>query len=138
MLAVVCRNSDGLLLFAWTKRSPPDTPLVGEAKAALFAVQEARLLSYPLISFEGDNLQVCNAICLSNYSPDWSIAPILRDIKALMEDHVSWTLSHVRREANLLAHNVAKWAVSEHLEGSIPSCCIPFDILYSDNPPLSP
>ncbi|KAB1202065.1 hypothetical protein CJ030_MR8G029144 [Morella rubra] len=69
---------------------------------------------------------------------DWSIAPILRDIKALMEDHVSWTFSHVRRGANLLAHNVAKWAVSENLEGSIPSRCLPFDILYSDNPPLPP
>ncbi|KAB1213710.1 hypothetical protein CJ030_MR5G004853 [Morella rubra] len=137
MLAVVCRNSDGLLLFAWTKRLPPGTPLVGEARAALFAVQEACLLSYPLVVFQGDNLQVCRTLSQADFSPDWSIDPIICDIQALLEAHASWSFSHVRRGANLLAHNVAKWAVNENLDGSIPPCCIPFDILCYDNPPTS-
>ncbi|KAB1223978.1 Glutamate receptor 2.9 [Morella rubra] len=62
MIAAVCRNHVGSILFAWPKRSPPGTPLVGEAQAALFAVQEASFLGYPLIDFEGDNLQHFDAV----------------------------------------------------------------------------
>lgn len=41
MLAAVYGNSSGLLLFVWTKRIPPSTSVVGEARAAL--LQEACL-----------------------------------------------------------------------------------------------
>lgn len=44
------------ILFAWTNRVPPGTPLVGEARAAILAALEACVLNYPLIVFEGDNL----------------------------------------------------------------------------------
>ncbi|KAB1200966.1 hypothetical protein CJ030_MR0G005451 [Morella rubra] len=55
-LAAVCRDASDSILFAWTKRIPPSTPLVGEANVVLFAVRETCLLGYPLVDFKGDNL----------------------------------------------------------------------------------
>ncbi|KAB1213253.1 hypothetical protein CJ030_MR5G009652 [Morella rubra] len=130
-------RSDGLVLFAWTKRIPPGTPLAGEARATLFAVQEAHFLSFPLIEFEGDNLHVCQALNLPYFSPDWSIASLIQDTLALLTLHASWKVSHVRRGANMLAHNVAKWACTANMVGNIPSSCIPFTVLNADNPLFS-
>lgn len=42
--AAVCRDPTGSILFARTKRLPPSSPLRGEARAALFAAQEAHSL----------------------------------------------------------------------------------------------
>lgn len=69
-----------------------------------------------------------------NFQSDRSIAPIIQDNKSLLEEHITWKVAHVRRGANLVAHNLAKWAVTENLDGNIPICCIPLDILNSDNP----
>lgn len=60
--AVVCRNSEGHIIFARTKRLPPYGPLVREARAALFAAQEAFLLPFHSIILEGDSLLAIEAI----------------------------------------------------------------------------
>ncbi|KAB1204212.1 hypothetical protein CJ030_MR8G028293 [Morella rubra] len=133
LLAAVCRNYDGQILFAWTKRAPPGTPsgthLVGEAKAALFAVQEASFLNNRLVEFEGDNLQVCNALSLENFQPDWSISSYILDARALLCKQLSWKVHHVGRLANGVAHSLAKWAARENLVGKILVHCIPTDVL---------
>ncbi|KAB1212350.1 hypothetical protein CJ030_MR5G025120 [Morella rubra] len=132
------QNNAGQILFAWSKRASPGTPLVGEAKAALFAVQEASFLDYPLIEFEGDNLQVCNALSLDDFQPDWSISSYILDAKALSCNQSSRKVHHVGRDANRVAHNLAKWAARENVVGNIPVHCIPLDVLNADNPPHPP
>lgn len=42
-----------------------------------------------------------------------------------------WKVAHVRRGANLLAHNLPKWAFSETLDVNIPVRCISIDILMT-------
>ncbi|KAB1216446.1 hypothetical protein CJ030_MR4G029052 [Morella rubra] len=138
MLAVVCRNFAADTLFVWTKSMPPGPPILGEANAALFAAQEAHLLSKEEVMFEGDSLSVVQAICQEGISSDWSISSIISDICHIWESHPSWSFHHVNRKANIVAHTVAQWAAKEMLIGNIPTHCIPVHCLSSDNPRIPP
>lgn len=62
-----------------------------------------------------NSLQVCTALSSPNFQPDWSIVPFILDIKLILEDHASWNFVHVRRNANTIAHNLAKWAAQRIL-----------------------
>lgn len=61
-VAAVCRNIEGTILFAWIKSLPPSQPLVGKARATLFAVQEVCFLQFENIIFEGDSKTVIDAL----------------------------------------------------------------------------
>ncbi|KAB1226540.1 hypothetical protein CJ030_MR1G001436 [Morella rubra] len=137
MIAAVCRNSAGSLLFAWTKRRPPGTPLVGEARAAFLLFRRVVCLVNFSLTLK---VTICRSVTLSLplFSPDWSIGSLVQDNKTLLEVHTSWTVSHVGRDANRLAHKLSQWAVLVNLEGNTPMHCIPPDILNSDDPPPPP
>ncbi|KAB1205151.1 hypothetical protein CJ030_MR7G016795 [Morella rubra] len=79
MVDVVCRNAHGLVLFSWSKRLPPCGSLVGEARAALFAVREASFLSNGSFIFEGDSKLVIDAINSDSGLVDWQIRPLIAD-----------------------------------------------------------
>lgn len=49
------------------------------------------------------------------------------DINRLLLDHACWKVSNVKRGANLLAHNIAKWAAAENIVGNLPLRCIPLE-----------
>ncbi|KAB1213459.1 Coatomer subunit delta [Morella rubra] len=132
------QNSNGQLLFAWTKSLPPNSPLVDEARAALFAVQEASFLSQDHVIFEGDSKTVIDAITQESSPVDWSIRGIVADILLLRGCHSFWTFVHVKRDVNSVAHNLTKWAVAENLVGTIPTSVIPASILTGDNPRIPP
>ncbi|KAB1201311.1 hypothetical protein CJ030_MR0G004314 [Morella rubra] len=87
VIAVVCRKAVAEILFVRTKSLPPRTPLVGEAKAALFAAQEAHFLSHEFVVFEGDNLAVAQAINQPESPVEWSIRPVISDVLMLLELH---------------------------------------------------
>lgn len=110
--AVVCRNSEGHILFARTKRLPPCGPLVGEARAALFAAQEAFLLPFLPMILEGDSLLVNEAINDGGNRGDWQISTLLADICNLASCRDLWHFEHVKSDANVLAHRLVQWASS--------------------------
>ncbi|KAB1200803.1 hypothetical protein CJ030_MR0G006212 [Morella rubra] len=122
-------NTALILKLAWHVLSDSSKPWIVALKAKdLLPVlllwerpeQQTCLTDFPLVEFEGDNLQVCNALCQSSFVPNWSIAIIIRDIKALLDFHSSWKVCHVKCGANMFAHNIANWAASENLVGNIP------------------
>ncbi|XP_041015991.1 uncharacterized protein LOC121258495 [Juglans microcarpa x Juglans regia] len=84
----------------------PD-PLLGEALAALRTVQFGIELGLKYIIFEGDSKQVVHGI--NGAAEDWStVGLIYQDIKKLLGTYLSWSVCHVPRQANTVAHCLAK------------------------------
>lgn len=136
--AAVCRDEKGHILFVFSKRFPPSSPLVGEARAALMAAQEAFHLPSSRVLLEGDSLFVIEAINNRSNGAIWQIANVVADIHRLASQRELWKFCHVKRGANALAHKIVQWLCSANLEGYIPISCIPVSILSSDNPWIPP
>lgn len=80
---------------------------MGEARAALLAVQEGSFLSLDRLMFEGDAKVVVDAIAHSGESAPWQIEGLVGDIHCLIDYRPSWVFNHVNRRANELVHNLA-------------------------------
>ncbi|KAF5454421.1 hypothetical protein F2P56_024088 [Juglans regia] len=111
-----CRVGIGVSIRDWlglvtaTLRSPcnsfPD-PLLGEALAALRSVQFGINLGLENVIFEGDSKLVVHGI--TSGAEDWStVGLIYQDIKKLLGNYNSWSIRHVSRQANSVAHCLAK------------------------------
>jgi hypothetical protein len=115
-----------MILAAVTRRLPYSNVNVGEAQAALLAVEEAHKLSTSLnVILEGDSLSTIIALHASIADREWSSAAIISDISYLFSFFPSWSATKVSRRVNLRAHLVAKWAASHNYYGSIPTS-LPF------------
>ncbi|KAF5480971.1 hypothetical protein F2P56_001672 [Juglans regia] len=101
---------DWLGLVTATLRSPCNSfhdPLWGEALAALRAVQFGIELSLKYVIFEGYSKQVVHGI--TGEAEDWSMVGLIyQDIKKLLGTYISWSVNHVPRQANTVAHCLAK------------------------------
>ena len=85
-------------------------PVVGEAMAALFAVEFGRDIGVKDVIMEGDSLITVNAI--RGESHKWSYyGHIIEDIKVVLSNFHRWEVGHIRREGNAAAHHLAKWAI---------------------------
>jgi ribonuclease HI len=83
------------------------TPVVGEALAAVAAMEFGKEQGMSDIILEGDSLQVVLAI--KEEGPNLQIyGHIVDDVKLLLNSCRSWMVGHVRREANRAAHGLAK------------------------------
>lgn len=65
---------------------------------------------------------------------DWEISTQVANIHRLAQDKEFLEFSHVKREANELAHSGIQWASSANLEGNITLSRILVNIISSDNP----
>ncbi|KAL0007736.1 hypothetical protein SO802_009238 [Lithocarpus litseifolius] len=68
-VAVVGRDDLGRLLMAWAEQLDPGNSLLGEAKAAWWAIKCAAMEGYRNIILEGDALNVINPLKNANYVP---------------------------------------------------------------------
>ncbi|KAL0003165.1 hypothetical protein SO802_016946 [Lithocarpus litseifolius] len=68
-VAVVGRDDSGKLLLAWTEQLDPGNSLLGEAKAAWWAIKCAAMEGYRNIILEGDALNVIDPLKNANYVP---------------------------------------------------------------------
>jgi ribonuclease HI len=94
-------------------------PTTSEAAAIKWALTLAKEECFSNIIVENDSLCCIDAINGSNLNAPWEISAICFDISNLALDFVSSIFSWVKREANALAHELAKFAVS----ASSPFCC---------------
>lgn len=85
------------------------------------------------VIFEGDSKLVIDAISSGEQQSHWRIRSLIVDIVKFCCDHCGWSFKHVKRQANSVAHNLAKWALEENLSGTIPTAIIPDSIFTSDN-----
>ncbi|KAK6130344.1 hypothetical protein DH2020_035901 [Rehmannia glutinosa] len=106
-LGIVARDHNGMSL-GWRRRVIHGQvhPTTAEAMAAREAVSFALENGWRSIVVEGDCLAVITGI--SEADDKFSVeSPIYHDIRVLLGDFQSYTLRHVRRNANSVAHRIA-------------------------------
>ncbi|KAK6132177.1 hypothetical protein DH2020_034078 [Rehmannia glutinosa] len=106
-LGIVARDHNGMSL-GWRRRVIHGQvhPTTAEAMAAREAVFFALENGWRSIVVEGDCLAVITGI--SEAGDKFSVeSPIYHDIRVLLGDFQSYTLRHVRRNANSVAHRIA-------------------------------
>jgi hypothetical protein len=137
--AATLSDHDGNIIAAVSKKLPLLEVNAGEAQAALLAIQFASSFGCHSLCLEGDSLTVILAINKVSLFTDWSFAPIIGDIHLQLHGFSSWTAVKVSRSANFRAHQLAKWAASNRIFGSIPMSCSFFSsvrINCGKDPPL--
>lgn len=108
----IVRNHDGLAIamFCAVKQNISDPTMV-EAFGAWKAVDTAVQLGLRRVMFEGDSLIVVNALLKDEDC--WSLyGQVLNDARAKLNGLGEWEILHVRRVANVAAHNLARLALT--------------------------
>ena len=100
------------------------------ALGAVMAAEFGRDLGFKDISLEGDSLLVVKAI--REPGIQWSsYGHLVEDARGVLNTNRSWTIGHVKREANSATHTLAKEAVKGVIDHiwmeEIPFCI--FDIV---------
>ena len=81
---------------------------MAEAAAILWAIQIAKMESWNAITVESDS-KVCVDFLLQDFSASkWSIAILCDDAKALAAEFSFCSFCWIKREANMVAHTLAK------------------------------
>lgn len=107
-LGAVGRDSNEEVVIATAKRITPFwSPLIVEIEAAIFAVQLARRFEYDLVIFESNSLTLIQQM-RNPRSFLGECDVILEDLLCLSSSLLGCKWSHVKREGNLAAHNMAK------------------------------
>ncbi|XP_042964722.1 uncharacterized protein LOC122298944 [Carya illinoinensis] len=130
---IVIRNWEGSVVASL--RSPKDSfpdALLAESYGVLKAILFSQQLGLTHVIFEGDAQQV--VLALNKPSQDEFPAGVfLSDAKLLLGSFVRWSVEHVSRDCNSVAHVLAKDALKLSEEsiplGEIPSCIHPLGLL---------
>ncbi len=115
-IAVVARNSEGFLLKSWAKAIASVDPCVAEAAALAWAMELAVEEQYLDIVVEGDAKVCIDAILGFPTNTPWKIYTFIANISSLVSLFHSCCFCWVGREANQMAHCLAKFG--SHLTGS--------------------
>lgn len=110
-VGIIIRDEKGNVIAATSEPvMATHDPATAEAIAALRAVEFCKEVGAFDINLEGDSLLVVKAICESQTS--WlRYGQIIDDIKLVLGSLRSWSIRHIRREANVAAHVLAKYAI---------------------------
>ena len=114
-LAVIARDDSGSILQCWTKRCYTIDLCFVEAAALLCALELARDNHFPKIMVEGDAKICIEAISASSNTIPWKIFSIVANIKFLALAFSACSFCWVHRDANGVAHALAKYASSQPL-----------------------
>ena len=128
-IAAVARNWRGDVVFACSKRVNTTLPLQAEAEAIIWALNLAANLGFVSISIESDSKTCIDALCCPIRDVPWRIKTICSDVLALKMNFSNCTFSWMARNANVAAHVLAKWSLSNSYFGSFdvglgPSCFV--------------
>ncbi|KAB1209405.1 PHD finger protein ALFIN-LIKE 5 [Morella rubra] len=98
--------------------APGTHPLKAEALSAQLAIhlmEEENLVQACL--FEGDAQLMINQIQDDAIQPDWLIEEDVLFIKSKLNDHSQWVFKWIPRNANEMAHRIAKWSRTGRFSG---------------------
>lgn len=118
-IAVVARNSNGIILNAWVKELMNLDSLVAEASAILWAMELATVEGFGKVTIESDAKVCIDELSSSEASSNWKISALIGQSLALVSRFSFCDFQWVRRDANQAAHALAKVAFSLRL----PFCC---------------
>ena len=114
-MAVVARDHKGIVLKAWSKMVVADEPLVAETHAIKWAIELASLEDYQNFMVESDAKVCIEAILGAPQNTSWKINTLCFDINCLAHNFSSCKFAWIMREANMVAHELAKIVPSPHL-----------------------
>jgi ribonuclease HI len=101
------------------------SPAAAEARAAIMAVTLCKEVGFPKIHLEGDAKGVIEAV-MSGTLTCSGLGPLVEDIRMLLRDVSQWKMEFVRRDKNVAAHFLAKWAVRTAIDRiwteAVPEC----------------
>ena len=124
-LGIIARDERGSVLAAARKTmSLVVEPVVAESMAALHALIFCHEQGYQEVVFEGDALQVVKAVT-SDSPCNAGHGNLIEDIRASLRLLGSSSFNHVRRTANMAAHELAvraRTGVTDEVWFSIPPC----------------
>ncbi|KAM6550789.1 hypothetical protein CsatB_000597 [Cannabis sativa] len=129
--AVVARNHLGRVIAIHTSRLDFSEALVGEAAACCLAVSVALDLKLNYVIVESDSRLVINA--LNGKASHWALENYVSFCSKSSPSFMCCTFSNISRNCNFAAHNVAKWAFTHQVYGSIPINSVPVNILCNDH-----
>ena len=109
-LAVVARDDQGSILKGWTKVFRSCKAVVTKAKAILWAVQIEKSENFQSVIIKGDAKVCFDAINGDLEKCSWAIAFQCNDMVVLSKKFESCTFCWIKRDANFVAHSLAKFA----------------------------
>ncbi|KAF5465302.1 hypothetical protein F2P56_015322 [Juglans regia] len=111
-IGAIIRDSQGMVLGTIrARRFISVSPFKAEAYAMLMAIIFCKDTGFTNIVLEGDSLQVVKQ--MQKPVKDWSQGGlIIEDAKAILKSLPGWSIGHIRREANMAAHVLAKDALN--------------------------
>jgi hypothetical protein len=118
--AAVFSDHLGEIIYARTQKLFSSDVLLGEASAALLASRLAASSGFSNFTLEGDALLVILAVNKPHLFATLQFAPIVSDLRLELSSFQSWNALKVSRCANFRAHELAKWAATHLVFGSIP------------------
>ena len=110
-VGVVARDVNGLVLASCAKKIHQSfKPVEIEAIAAATALTFAKDLSFQRIILEGDSLEVIQAL-LEKIETLTPTGLLLEDVRSLSQNFDLLLYSHTKRDGNVVAHSLAKYAL---------------------------
>ena len=107
-VAVIARDPWDMVVKAWRKELMLYEPIQAGAFAILWALELAVTKKFQKIIVEGDSKICIDAINGDQNDVEWSVATIINNIVSLSSSFNSCLFSWVWREANVVAHTLAK------------------------------
>lgn len=136
---MIIRDHHGFVIAAQCKKIPIiQEPVMVEATAAREVVEFCRDVGIQDVIMEGDSLQVVQAFEDPgvNFRPFGQV--VEEDAKSILGKLRSWKINHVKRDANMAAHTLAKFGLTCTMEHvwmeEIPECIFPIVTLEHSAP----
>lgn len=119
VVACLCRDHSGHILWAASSILLALDALVGEFKATCLAVRVASSHLFSDIIVEGDSSMVCGTLKDPTICR-WQVDSLIQNQLLYVSLFLSCVWLSVPRSANSLSHLIAQWATSSKFEGDIP------------------
>ncbi|XP_060965393.1 uncharacterized protein LOC133034346 [Cannabis sativa] len=130
-IAVVARNHLSEVIRVHSTQLDFSDALCGEAAACCLAVSAALEMGPKFVIVESDSRLVINA--LNGKESHWALENYVSFCSKSSPSFISCNFINVSRSCNFVAHNVAKWAFTHHLNGSISVSSLPENLFCNDH-----
>lgn len=101
--SLLCKRKFNSICMYWDNKLHPWT--------SLLIVKKAKEVGTSSLITEGDALNIIEAIHNTTLTPHWSIVDIINYVKFNLVELSFWSLAHVFKDVNFVAHNVARYAL---------------------------
>ncbi|KAG8369712.1 hypothetical protein BUALT_Bualt14G0042400 [Buddleja alternifolia] len=128
----VVRNEENGLLFAASRSYSAIDSKEAELLAIRFACSSLENAHFSSIIFESDCMGAVEEVNNNGEISFWIYENLVRDIKSFFGYKPGWSLCFIRRELNVVAHNLCQWGFCRKWEGPIPLDLLNEDILCNE------